>query len=349
MSIDLALGEINTRLKAAKIRCRIERRGACLALRASLPERDGTSSTKRQQRIPLALEASYAALGDAEAAAQRLGHELRRGIFDWDSWISPETKAITVTDFRTAAARMHAARHRLNPEVGARTWRKKWHPALNKLPPSGVVTEARLLRVIQAIPACSSARYNHGHLLSRVWAALGGDPVPLRKLASGYGASNLAARHLPEDDEIEAAWATIDACSRWGWTFGMCAAYGLRPHETVKAIITPEGACEVSEESKTGSRQVYACPKGWLGKFNLENKPVLDADPDNANKALAKAGIEWRLYDLRHAYAIRLNLKGVPPALAAQLMGHTVQVHCNTYQKWIQAKTIATAIKQYSL
>lgn len=349
MSFDAALGEINTRLKAAKLRCRIERRGATLALRASLPDRESPSAAPRQQRIPLALDATYAALGDAEAAAHRLGQQLRRGAFDWDSWVSPETRSITVADFRSAAARMHAAQYRLRPEVGARAWNQRWLPALNRLPARGPVTQASLMRLIQALPSMSACRRDYGSLLSQVWAALGGDPVPLRKAARGYGPRSLAARRLPEDAEIEAAWATVTRTSRWGWTLGMCAAFGLRPSETVDATLTPEGACQVAEATKTGSRLVFASPKEWIDKFDLKNKPSFKANPDNANRYLALANIDWRLYDLRHAYAIRLNLKGVPPVLAAQLMGHTLQVHCATYQKWIAAKTVATAIKQYDL
>jgi integrase len=92
-----------------------------------------------------------------------------------------------------------------------------------------------------------------------------------------------------------------------------------------------------------------ACSKAWIDKFNLHEKPSFKKNPDNANRYLARSKFSWRLYDLRHAYAIRLNLKGVPPTLAAQLMGHTLQVHCATYQKWIAAKTVTTAMKQYDL
>lgn len=349
MSFDVALGELNARLKAAQVRCRVERRGASLVLRASLPERESPSGATRQQRIPLALDATYAALGDAEAAAHRLGHQLRRGAFSWDTWVSPETRAITVADFRSAAARMHASQYRLRPEVGARAWRKLWSPTLNKLPPTGSLTEMRLMRLIQSLPAQSASRRDKGHLLSRIWAHLGGDPAPLRKAANGYGAQSLEARHLPEDAEIEAAWAAVSRVSRWGWAFGMCAAFGLRPSETVEATLTPEGACQVAAATKTGSRLVFASPKGWVDKFNLYDKPLFRANPDNVNRYLALSKFSWRLYDLRHAYAIRLNLKGVPPVLAAQLMGHTLQVHCATYQKWIQARTVAAAIKQYDL
>ena len=350
MSIDLALGEINARLKAAKIRCRIERRGSSLVLRASLPDRESATITPRQQRIPLNLDASYASLGDAEAAAHRLGHELRRGTFDWDSWVSPETRSLTVADFRSAAARMHASRYRLRPEVGARVWNKQWAPALSRLPASGAISEASLMRLIKSLPAQSAGRRDKGGILSLVWAALGGDPVPLRKAANGYGARSLAARHLPEDDDIEAAWAQINATSCWGWTVGMCAAFGLRPSETVEATLSSnEGVCQVGEATKTGSRLVFACHKEWVHKFNLFDKPVSKKDPNNANDQLASAKMPWRLYDLRHAYAIRLNLKGVPPVLAAQLMGHSLKVHCETYQKWIAAKTVTAAMKQYDL
>ncbi|MEM9120340.1 MAG: hypothetical protein AAGD09_21010 [Cyanobacteria bacterium P01_F01_bin.56] len=40
-------------------------------------------------------------------------------------------------------------------------------------------------------------------------------------------------------------------------------------------------------------------------------------------------------YDLRHAWAVRTLLFGWPVELSARQMGHSVEVHTRTYQRWI--------------
>lgn len=45
--------------------------------------------------------------------------------------------------------------------------------------------------------------------------------------------------------------------------------------------------------------------------------------------------IGFRPYDLRHAYAIRGHRLRVPIKTMADYMGHTVQEHTKTYQRWM--------------
>ncbi|MEL7245686.1 MAG: site-specific integrase, partial [Cyanobacteria bacterium J06573_2] len=47
-----------------------------------------------------------------------------------------------------------------------------------------------------------------------------------------------------------------------------------------------------------------------------------------------KIGLEFKPYDLRHAWAIRAHILGVPIKAAADNLGHSVQVHTQTYQRW---------------
>jgi integrase len=43
-------------------------------------------------------------------------------------------------------------------------------------------------------------------------------------------------------------------------------------------------------------------------------------------------------YDLRHAYAICTLSFFWPVEFAAQIMGHSLDVHCKTYHRWISRK-----------
>ncbi len=242
MSLDAALGELNARLKAGHHRCAVERRGASLHLRATLPERENPGH-RRQQRLALGLPADYAALPEAEAAAVRLGMALRQGSFAWEAWTDasqPENAVITPADFRAAAEKLHANKYRASPERGANAWTKKWAPALRKLPASGGITPAALLRVINTMPAGSAGRRDQGNLLAQVARSLGMDPEPLLAACRGYGASQLTERDIPSDSEIEAAWEKLRQ-PHWRWAFGVCGAFGLRPHECAGLEWLPDG------------------------------------------------------------------------------------------------------------
>lgn len=50
-------------------------------------------------------------------------------------------------------------------------------------------------------------------------------------------------------------------------------------------------------------------------------------------------------YNLRHAWAIRSMLFGLPVELAAAQMGHGVREHCETYHQWISEQHHAQAME----
>jgi len=68
-----------------------------------------------------------------------------------------------------------------------------------------------------------------------------------------------------------------------------------------------------------------------------------------ASDAFEREGVEIGLYQLRHAYAIRLFERGVSADLAAKLMGHGVGIREQTYRRWLQADRIQKTIDRFSL
>ena len=338
----------NARLKACNHRCAIQLRGRSYALVATLPTRDGTG--RKQQRIALGPEVD---LYEAERRAVELGHQLRTKSFTWEAWDTPQgPTAITVADFLEAAKALHASKYRKDPERGNNAWSKKWAPALRKLPPSGVITEAVLLRTIRKLPAGSAARRDQGNLLSQVAKSLGLETAALLEACRGYGTDKLTERDIPADAEIEAALRRI-ALPHWRWTFGMCAAYGLRPHECAALTWLEDNWIEVHDKTKTGSRRVTPCPSAWIESFALRELPRPTQSASTLTKAfndaLDRDGVTIKPYNLRHAFALRLLDKGVSADLGARLMGHSLQVHQSTYQRWIDADRIQKAMQGIQL
>ncbi len=84
--VDQRIAAINTRLKAGTVGVRVERRGSCLSLVATLPPRPSSRSKKtkpHQQRISLGLLTNPKGLKQSEEEARLLGLRLATRQFDW--------------------------------------------------------------------------------------------------------------------------------------------------------------------------------------------------------------------------------------------------------------------------
>jgi integrase len=132
----------------------------------------------------------------------------------------------------------------------------------------------------------------------------------------------------------------------------MMATYGVRPHEIEHCIIQPNGFCHVLQgkqmSSAPGLRVVPPLEPEWIELFDLctrTPRPTRESSSGRGDlvsqflfKEKRKLGIPWRPYALRHAYAGRLWRHGgaqLELFVAAGTMGHTVNVHINTYRAHI--------------
>jgi integrase len=163
-----------------------------------------------------------------------------------------------------------------------------------------------------------------------------------------------------------------DSWQLWRWTYGMLAVFGLRPREL---FINPDIDWWLSKENidltwkvhkdcKTGERQALPLYKQWIEEFDLTNPKYLEMlgiairKKDNTNHAeitaltqrvswwFRKIGVDFKPYDLRHAWAIRAHILGIPIKAAADNLGHSVQVHTQTYQRWFSLDMRKLAINQ---
>ena len=349
------LEKLNRRLKEDNVRVQIQERGQSINLRATLPDRN--TGIKRQQRIRLTTKDPMEA--DREA---RLLDELIRtaGLNVWTLWDarSAEDKLVTFGEFREAGRKLFL-------QKGYKTdasWGTKYRPALNKLPADSLrCTTELLVAVVNRMPPNSAARNDQGNILSQIARSIGLDHEPIQEASRGYSGSQLKEKDIPKDPEIEALFHQIKK-PQWRWMFGMCATYGLRPHEIAEAEMDKDGNCYIADDTKTGFHIAWPCNESWVETFSLKkvHRPPYDAAnvrrraheylcrPRDRNRKGAPL-IPFSLYNLRHAYAIRLFHKGVSSDVAARLMGHSEQVHRRDYKRWYDTRDILQLKDRYKL
>jgi integrase len=157
----------------------------------------------------------------------------------------------------------------------------------------------------------------------------------------------------------------------WQWVYGMLATYGLRPREI---FVNPDldwwlsldntmHTWRVHEECKTGEREALPLYPHWVETFNLtmdteaiallkqkiEDKLTskqISAARHGTDRWFRFVGIPFQPYDLRHAWAIRAHLMGIPIKAAADNLGHSVNMHTSIYQKWFSLENRKVAIEQ---
>lgn len=360
MAFGEELAALNRLLAERGSRARVEQRKSSLALRATLPPKQGSRGGARQQRIPLGLPAVVASLAGAELKALTLAAELQSGSFDWNNWLPAETRPtqglITREVFEAAAKKLHADKYKRSPERGAEAWRKRWVTALRKLPQEGELTIERLVNAIKQMPAASAGRRDTGLVWGMVARELGWDSAPLNKAGSGYGRKQLTRRDIPPDEKIEDAFdLLLERTPHWAWVLGMVATYGCRPSELGQAILKTDNSLEIPNSKTDKPRVAMPTKTAWVNRFQLHTLPTPPVKKSgytiatNCAAMMRQRGINFQLYSLRHAAAIRLIKAGVPSEVGARLLGHSVAMFNDTYTRWISEQTIPALVAQYNL
>ena len=163
-----------------------------------------------------------------------------------------------------------------------------------------------------------------------------------------------------------------DSWQLWRWTYGMLAVFGLRPRELfvnphIHWWLSDENidlTWKVDQDCKTGEREALPLYKEWIDEFDLRNPKYLEmlaiaiSKKDQNNHAeitaliqrvswwFRKIGLDFKPYDLRHGWAIRAHILGIPMKAAADNLGHSVQIHTKTYQRWFSLDMRKLAINQ---
>jgi len=331
---------VNARLKVDLVRVRIEVRGGRLVLQATLPPRPGSSKAKpSQQRISLGLPANRLGLRRADRLARLLGIQLTEGKFTWDEWAKPKEP---VSEGMTAGEVIEAFRKA--QDLPNLVWRERYlYFGLNKIPEDKPLTPELIIAAALTKEPNTRARQVACERLGRL-AKYAGVEVDLSPFVGGYSRDSVAPRDLPSDDEIE---ATLQGISnrQWRSVFWCMAVFGCRDHEVFFSRLEPIGGVMALSvlEGKTGPRfPVMPMPGRWLDYIDLGNLPNLNVtDHSQFGQRTASAwrrqteAVSWTPYALRHSFAVRCHRAGVPVAIAAKWMGHSQNMHTQTYIRWI--------------
>ncbi len=243
-------------------------------------------------------------------------------------------------------------RRRRNPKA-RNTWDGAYKPYLNRLRISkGSLTSKKLMKVLQSYEDGSRSRQQCGTALKALAEHLGIDlPKDWSAESGGYGMNKSSLRSLPSDEQIVEVWSSIPR-EDYRNAYALMATYGLRNHEVFMSDLGEDNVLRVIEGTKTGEHLVWPFNPEWVERFNIHPRMVLPQTTATTPKPLGRRiseqfnryGLPFKPYDLRHAWAVRTCLVGLADTVAARMMGHSVQVHTNTYHHWITRRDQQQAV-----
>ncbi|MGD1873499.1 MAG: integrase [Mastigocoleus sp.] len=251
-----------------------------------------------------------------------------------------------------------------------RTWESHYIRHLKKLPQDETVSSLAIEEALNKTQPNTSSRFYLIWQLKKFCRFCNFDAS---KLIDSYATPlpKPSSRKIPSDEEIVAGFHqiglplshhaskdNIGLPSQWQWLYGMLATYGLRPHELfaidVDAFCNPKNTFHLitlnpglTQGTKTGERTCGIPPlyPQWIELFDLKNIKLIDSEAHLNNKTarihvkFRNISLGFKPYDLRHAYALRGHRLRVPIKTMADYMGHTVEEHTKTYQRWMNEDT----------
>lgn len=346
---DDKINQANGRLKSARVRARIQRIGGRLYLQATLPPKpDSTETRNHQQRIALGISASPAGVSVAEREARKVSALLDCREFDWTPYLTPQHRQPeTVGDW------VERFEQEFKESVSETTWKTDYREVFIKLDEEKPLTIDLLEREILRTEPDSRSRKRYVQTLGKL-AKFAGLEVDFAGLKGSYSASGVDPRSLPDDATI-AQWFNQFKNEQWAYVYGLIATFGLRPHEAFFLDVTniASGGETVTvrkglrDTRKHKQRKIWALYREWIDLFKLRDgtlPPVTGKTHTDYGDRVSQyfhrdAKLPFNAYDLRHCWAVRRMLFGYPDALSAKQMGHSLAVHTETYQAWINDRT----------
>jgi hypothetical protein len=356
---------------------------ATLPLKPGHQDRRRTGT--KQYKISLGIPANLEGIKTVEQEANELGKLISRQMFVWNEKYlgkkasQPEHQSIgqLLTEFE---AKYFEIRKR--DRKSESTFINYLNPLKKYFPSDLLINEANIIQVLQSVPSESSKRAAK----QAISALLTAYDINIEFLKKIKTFEEKKQRNVPEDEVIINGYKKfaeyalnkktcgkpqdIDNWLMWRFCYGMIAVFGLRPQEI---IINPDiewwespgnkyQTWKVDKNCKTSQRECLPLYPEWIEIFDLKNPRYLQMLQEysrdkntqvkvkSAVKSLGrffhKIGLDFVAYDLRHAWAIRAHLIGIPIKAAADNLGHSVQIHTQIYQRWFSLENRKKAIDE---
>jgi len=385
MNIIHEISSINKKFSIKGTKLRIEKRGGKLNIRGRLPSKDN-KNISRVQRISLGLNADLPGLKEAEKKLHLITLQLELNQFDWKNWTKVSKIEIDKNiqyDFLKKIDEFEEVffkeiKNEFQSSTRKTTWKSAYKPYIKRMISVYAQNEELdlnkiFLNTLKSYEKGSRSRKQCGTSLN-VFASFMKHQLPpnWNLMSRGYGLKKASFRDLPNDDFIQELWRKIPNKS-WQYVFALMATYGLRNHEVFFADLSSlkkggDSIIRVLDTTKTGEHQVWPFHPKWVDIFELYNLgedysllPKINLDLkvttlQNIGKRVTEQFKRYQLkikpYDLRHAYAVRTILYDLPDTVAARMMGHSVNLHTQTYHHWItkrdQQKAVNNAILKFN-
>lgn len=325
------LSKVNQGLDRVRI---IERKGyKNLYLRAFLPDKEGEGTSR--QLIKLNCRVTVAGAMVAKALAKKLDSDLALEKFSWADWgYSPTVSKTSLEKFVEEK----------RSQISESSFNAQYAGVLKHIDESRIGIDYFVELIREKTRDHTKNRKTWCMVIAQLARFLELDDRRIKAIAGSYRPKPVDPAELPGDEEIIAIWETMGV---WKWVYGMMATYGLRPHETFKVDLKRENSqliATVKNDTKTGSRIVLPLHNSWTDLFSLETIVYPNIILDGRDNRRLSERISLRFREkrvphspkaLRHAYSCRGARLGIGPDVMARLMGHSISVHCSTYQNGI--------------
>ncbi len=322
-------------------------RGKRLSLRGTLPPKPGDGNKAKQYTISPGLPAKLEGLKLAVVEAQKIEADLIYGRFSWEKDKDKLLVANAIKQFEK-----HYWQTREKTINRTNNYKYDYLNHFLYLPQDELLSAELLKKALLTTPPDSHKRRG----MTIAFGALAryfDIENDLNKFKGNYQPKK--KRQIPTQEEIDQYWECIKS-SQWKWVFGIIACYGIRPHEIFHLDCSQledyPPTLIVKEATKTGSRLVYPLPDDKRIKEWELYKPVLP-NIDTTGKSNMELGKKvshkfWQYkipspYHFRDAYAIRGEILNYNPALMAQWMGHSLEVHYKKYLRHINQRHFTDA------
>ena len=250
---------------------------------------------------------------------------------------------------------------RIRTSAAERTW-DRIVTELRRLPPKASLTTELLAAVVRGTKPGSRTRLEACKVYKRIGRLAGLEGLEqLDALRTPYEPTR---RELPNDEELFDLLQLVRSDDRWGWATAALAGYGCRPAEVFSLHPASDGTARVLTVKRKGKlpswRTAMALPPQWVTVLDLQNveRPWDCISPTTYDSATVKRLVEqwgrWlgrrarglKLYDIRHAWAVRTIRLGLNASLAAKCMGHSLAVHHESYHRWLEQADVAAVARQ---